>query len=192
MGIRKIKRDMLIEKAAYFFRTQGFHGTSMQEIADSLGVNKASLYHHIIDKENLGLVTLQALHRFFQDKIFSLAYDEKKSPAERLSKMTEELEHYFLNSEGGCLMANFALELGNSIPSFAAVMCDYLTDWMAAFSYLFKTQQGSVEAEQLAREAVARYQGALIQHRLGHSEVLLRQRVRLLEMLENPIEEEIS
>ena len=183
---------MLLEKAAYFFRTQGFHGTSMQEIADSLGVNKASLYHHILDKENLGLVTLQALHHFFRDTIFATAYDEATPPIERLNRLATDLELYFLNSEGGCLMANFALELGNRIPSFANVMREYFSDWIHAFSFLLKIQYQPTEAEHLAREIVACYQGALIQLRLGHTEVLLRQKVRLLEMLENHIEKETA
>jgi AcrR family transcriptional regulator len=45
--------DRLLEAAADLFRRKGYAGTSTREIAESLGIRKASLYHHIATKEEL-------------------------------------------------------------------------------------------------------------------------------------------
>ena len=41
------RRDELTRQAAHLFAQKGYHGTSIGEIAEALGVQKASLYAHI-------------------------------------------------------------------------------------------------------------------------------------------------
>jgi AcrR family transcriptional regulator len=47
------RRNELTRQAARLFAEQGYHGTSMEDIATALGVQKASLYHHIESKADL-------------------------------------------------------------------------------------------------------------------------------------------
>ena len=181
MGIKKIDLALLIETAGYFFRTKGFHGTRMQEIADRLHVNKASLYHHIMDKEALALKTIEAQYHFFQEHVFALAYEDMLSPRARLSQFAAALETYFLDGDGGCLMGHFALELGHQMPTLSAVIRTYFSAWTDALTALFQTQYVEDTARALATQAVARFQGALISHRLGDEAGLLKQKDLLLE-----------
>src|SRR5512135_2399182 len=46
-------RDDILDAAAQIFRQKGFHGTSMADIAGSLNLQKASLYHHVSSKQEL-------------------------------------------------------------------------------------------------------------------------------------------
>ena len=48
-----MQRDEIILSAAQIFREKGFHATSMQDIADSVQLQKASLYHHIDSKQEI-------------------------------------------------------------------------------------------------------------------------------------------
>lgn len=48
-----VRRKDIIRAAARVFRERGFHGTTMQQIADAVGLQKGSLYHHITSKEEL-------------------------------------------------------------------------------------------------------------------------------------------
>jgi AcrR family transcriptional regulator len=43
----------IIQAAAQIFRQKGYHGTSMQDIADAVQLQKASLYHHISGKQEI-------------------------------------------------------------------------------------------------------------------------------------------
>jgi AcrR family transcriptional regulator len=47
------RRNELTRQAARLFAEQGYHGTSMEDLAAAMGVQKASLYHHIDSKADL-------------------------------------------------------------------------------------------------------------------------------------------
>ena len=46
-------REQLKSAAARLFREQGFHGTSVAEIAAAAWITKSSLYHHFDSKQAL-------------------------------------------------------------------------------------------------------------------------------------------
>ena len=63
-----MQRDEIILSAAQIFREKGFHATSMQDIADSVQLQKASLYHHISSKQEILLAVLdRALDVLIED-----------------------------------------------------------------------------------------------------------------------------
>src|SRR3954470_8648698 len=47
------KREELTRIAARLFAERGYQGTSLADLAQALGVQKPSLYHHIESKEDL-------------------------------------------------------------------------------------------------------------------------------------------
>jgi TetR/AcrR family transcriptional regulator len=50
---RAAKREALIREAAKAFRSRGFHATSMDQIAASLGVTKGALYRYVSSKQEI-------------------------------------------------------------------------------------------------------------------------------------------
>jgi AcrR family transcriptional regulator len=65
------RRNELTRQAARLFAEQGYHGTSMEDLAVAMGVQKASLYAHVKSKEDL-------LHELARDgaAAFHAALDE--------------------------------------------------------------------------------------------------------------------
>lgn len=56
--------DRLLQTAATLFRKKGYGASSTRELSDLLGIQKASLYHHIRSKEDLLLaISLESLKR---------------------------------------------------------------------------------------------------------------------------------
>jgi AcrR family transcriptional regulator len=53
------RRRELTREAAKLFARKGYHGTSIGDIADALGVRKGSLYSHIASKEDLLYETMR-------------------------------------------------------------------------------------------------------------------------------------
>ena len=53
------RRSELTRQAARLFAEKGYHGTSIGDIADALGVQKGSLYAHIASKEDLLYETMR-------------------------------------------------------------------------------------------------------------------------------------
>jgi AcrR family transcriptional regulator len=46
-------RDEILLAAAQIFSQKGFHATSMQDIAQAVNLQKASLYHHVTSKQEI-------------------------------------------------------------------------------------------------------------------------------------------
>jgi AcrR family transcriptional regulator len=53
------RRSQLTREAAKLFAEKGYHGTSIGDIAEALGVRKGSLYAHIASKEDLLYETMR-------------------------------------------------------------------------------------------------------------------------------------
>ena len=57
-----MNRNQILESAAQIIRQKGYHAASMQDIADAVHLQKASLYHHFSSKQEILLALLdQAL-----------------------------------------------------------------------------------------------------------------------------------
>jgi AcrR family transcriptional regulator len=56
---RERRRGEILRAALRAFRDQGYHATTLEDIAEALGVRKAALYHYFPDKESI----LYACHR---------------------------------------------------------------------------------------------------------------------------------
>jgi AcrR family transcriptional regulator len=59
------RREELTRQAARLFAQKGYHGTSIGEIAEALGVQKGSLYAHIESKQDLLYETMREGARAF-------------------------------------------------------------------------------------------------------------------------------
>ncbi|MDQ2981527.1 MAG: TetR/AcrR family transcriptional regulator, partial [Actinomycetota bacterium] len=67
------RRAELTRQAARLFAQKGYHGTSIGEIAEALGVQKGSLYAHIDSKQDLLYETMLEGARAFHAGIDSIA-----------------------------------------------------------------------------------------------------------------------
>lgn len=53
LNVRDLKLDAIYREAAACFRHNGYHGTSLEVVAQRLGVGKATLYHYFSNKQEL-------------------------------------------------------------------------------------------------------------------------------------------
>jgi TetR/AcrR family transcriptional regulator, lmrAB and yxaGH operons repressor len=160
MAIQKTDWPTLLGEARGLYRRQGYHQTTMADVANACGVLKGSLYHYFPSKESLGLAVIQDVRARF-DTIFRWSGDESLSFDTRLQRMMEETEAYFLQGSGGCVIGNFALEAIN-VPDFAPEIRGYFDDWANAFCSIFVGKMPKSTARKRARRAVAEIQGAIM------------------------------
>jgi AcrR family transcriptional regulator len=95
-------RDEILEAAAQIFSQKGFHAASMQDIAQAVNLKKASLYHHVNNKQEILVAILdQALdlliERMTEVMARPLSPDEKLRQA-MISYLQAMLEHRELAS----------------------------------------------------------------------------------------------
>lgn len=80
------REEEILTAAARIFREKGYHGTSVRDIAESVGLLKGSLYHYIRSKEEL-------LARLFEGALEETVHEleeiatREATPTERLGEM---------------------------------------------------------------------------------------------------------
>lgn len=82
------RKHLVLAAASRLFEQHGFHGTSIQQIADEVGVTKAAIYHYVASKEQL----LFEIHDAFITTILEEAdsvYARTEDPREQIEAIVQ-------------------------------------------------------------------------------------------------------
>src|SRR6266478_1807787 len=79
------RRDELTRQAARLFALKGYHGTSIGDLADAMGVQKGSLYAHINSKQDLLYETMAEGARAFHAGLDAIPDEEPATEKIRLA-----------------------------------------------------------------------------------------------------------
>jgi len=82
--ITRPRETELRSAATRLFRQRGYHATSMQDLAEALGMNRGSLYHYIESKEDLLWAILDRTFDLLDDRVVHLLRTDAP-PLERLT-----------------------------------------------------------------------------------------------------------
>src|SRR5690606_40614148 len=74
MGNAAVREGEILAVAARLFREKGYHATSMQDLAEAVGMNRGSFYYYIRTKEDL-------LYRVMRDAMCAFIDADRKSGA---------------------------------------------------------------------------------------------------------------
>jgi len=174
MAVKKTDRENVIDGALTLFRVKGYHHTSMSDISGACGLLKGSVYHYFPGKKELAVATLDRVIEDVRVKLFLPANDDGRTPKERLQTLAEAVERYFIGREGGCVMGNLALEVGGGVPEFVERIGIYFEEWAKALTRILSDRYGEARARELAEDAIARVQGAIMMMGLTGEEEILR------------------
>jgi TetR/AcrR family transcriptional repressor of nem operon len=176
-----------LEKAIDVFGRQGYHRTSMHDLAAECGLLKGSFYHYFSSKEALMEEVLQYALDRFRKHIFSIAHREELSPSERLRSMLEKSSNIILRNNQGCVFGNTVLETANVMPQFRVTTQAFFTDWTAALAHIYEAKYDPHTAQEQAQQTVMEVEGAVMLMKLCNDPQLLVQcRERVLKRFEQP------
>jgi AcrR family transcriptional regulator len=112
-----LTREGILEAAARIFSEKGFHATSMQDIADAVHLQKASLYHHFSSKQEILVDILDHALDLINTRL-ELVLSQSLSPEE---KLRQAMVSYFQTiAENRNLSAVLLLELRSLDPELKA------------------------------------------------------------------------
>lgn len=78
-------RRLILDHAARLLRSNGYHQTSLREIAEAVGIRKASLYHHFRSKEEIVEAVVNDGVRLVQEAVmYALDVAGGATPRQRL------------------------------------------------------------------------------------------------------------
>ena len=82
--MRDNKQEQISEIAAELISTEGYKGTSLQKIADKVGVHKSTLFHYIKSKKDLLVHILEQSGDNLTANLEKISSFEEAGPAEKL------------------------------------------------------------------------------------------------------------
>lgn len=163
MPIQKTDEDTVVSVAIDLFRRKGYRGTTMAEVGRACGLLKGSLYNYFPSKESLTVAAMSHVADHFRKYIFPIASLPDLTPEQKLSRLSAATLDYFSDHDGGCLLANLAIEALNSEPEFRPVIQRYFSDWIAAYASIYESSGDAPDFSiRRGQDAVARIQGALL------------------------------
>ncbi|RXJ86362.1 TetR/AcrR family transcriptional regulator [Arcobacter sp. CECT 8985] len=162
MAIKKTSKEEILKNSIHLFKVNGYYNTSMANIADACGLIKGSIYHHFKSKDEIGIESLKYIHSYFINNIYSISYKDELTAKDKLKLFVKKVDEYFLNSEGGCLLGNLALETSLQNEVFAKEIRSYFLNWQNSLSNILENKYNKEEAILLSKKYVALTQGAIM------------------------------
>lgn len=174
----------VLDQAIILFRQHGYHNTSMQTIADHLGISRSSIYATFNDKNEL--LEQALLHYGATFRVPGLPdLHDTATPRAALLRV------FGLTGASGepCLLINTALKLGRCTPVVATVLEAAFEDLVTRFREAIERAQATheiaagVDAAQTARFLLALYLGLCVLVRAGVREPGTRAVLRQVQSL---------
>lgn len=176
----KFNRDMAMTAATELFWSQGYEGTSVQQLLDVMGINRSTLYASFGDKREL---FTQSLSLFGVMAALACAPLRQDKPPHLAVKEFLELVFFGIPAEKrkkGCLLVNTILEQSGLDDSLAAEASRQLAKVGDELRWCFERAQSRHElSAQVSAEALAAYfmvviKGLRVAVREGCSDASLR------------------
>lgn len=132
-------RTRILRTATRLFAAQGFDGTSLQTIADEVGVAKASLLYHFPSKEELRGAVLDQLLSHWNDVLPRLL-EAATTGEHRFESLISEVVGFFTaDADRARLLVREMLDRPDELE---ALFREYLGPWMTILSdYIRRGQQ---------------------------------------------------
>lgn len=141
---KNFDRQEVLNRAVHLFWTKGFHATSIQDLVDHLGINRASMYDTFGSKEQL-----------FQEAL-ALYQQQSRQPFDNIEKLLGQksvrdfMTTFFLNELKdlkkdiackGCFVVNTTAELANQSEPIYKFVYDNMANFIQLFTKIFKIGQ---------------------------------------------------
>ena len=149
----------VLDKAIDLFWFKGYNGASMQDVVDSLGLSRSSIYDTFGDKHQLYIASLEQYRKQAAGGLINMV-TQSTNPLQTIQQLFEILSNDSVNAvcNKGCFMTNSTIELAPHDPQIHKIVKDNMQDIEEAFYNLVKKGQdlGEITNKQDAR-ALARF-----------------------------------
>ncbi|GAA4271774.1 TetR/AcrR family transcriptional regulator [Aquimarina gracilis] len=158
----KTSKEEVLSKVIPMLRTRGVQNSSMSELAKACGIQKSHFYYYFNNKEELIKEVLSTVYSYFKYNLFKIIDSASLSLPEKVEKMKLLMGKIFKASDGGCIMANTALETIHLNPSYGKEIQSFFTDFIKGLQGLLEQKYDSDEALMLAEQMVQDIEGGIL------------------------------
>jgi AcrR family transcriptional regulator len=167
-------RERILDSAYDLFSTRGVRGVGVDEVIESAGVAKATLYRHFPSKNDLVLAFLaQREQRWTHDWLAAEARRRGATPEEQLLAIFDVFGEWFRRDDfEACTFINMLLEMGPQHPAGQACVT-YLENIRTVVGGLAE-QAGLRDPESFARSMHILMKGSIVSATEGDADAAKR------------------
>jgi len=161
MARKEDTRIALIEAAQTLFHQQGFHRTTLADVAAAAHVPVGSVYYYFQTKEALALAVIRTHAEDIRHLFARL--NEVATPRQRLQALlASSAKHAAIFARYGCPYGTLAVELDKSEDALVTPVGNLLTLYIEWVTAQYQEMGAGVAARALAVRLVAAMQGAYL------------------------------
>lgn len=179
-------RLRLLEVGADMLLDQGYHGTGIQAVLDTVGVPKGSFYNYFDSKEHFAAEVIRHVAGGSCGALDALAREAQEDALGALRRhLKRRIKEYEGSCCGGCLIGNLGAEIEDSELCRQA-LADAMQAMIERYAEVLEqgqrqgTVRGDVAAIDLAAQLVDAWEGALLRMKILRSTQPLKLVVRRL------------
>lgn len=162
MRPQKVEDQELLKGMMTVLSAKGYDGASLNELAESSGLQKASLYHRFPEgKKEITSAVLNYVNDWINVNIYLLLSNHSLRVADRLSIVVKNINSLYNNGDAICILRALAMETG--VPVFDEQIKNSFLLWIKGFACL-GVDLGMTEkvAREKAIHVLVLIQGSLI------------------------------
>ena len=159
---RTSDRDLLLALTA-LFQEQGFEGTSLSQIAEATGLQRASLYHRFPGgKHDMALAVMDFAQEEFEEVLAPL--HESGPVGARIRRTARNMEKYYEGGIRSCLIDSLSVgKQPDGRDIVAERIAQVLEHFISSFAKVARDAGASPkEARRRGEDAVVRFEGSLV------------------------------
>jgi AcrR family transcriptional regulator len=179
MAHRIISDEEFQAKALELFRTYGFQGVSLKDLAEATGLEKASLYYRFPGgKDEIVMAVAADVVRWFEENVFA-PLAGSGTPRKRVLLVCERLREFYANGAKSCITD--VLSIPGGTDALKAALKGAMQRWIQAFAEIARASGFTPAAARVrAEEAIVRFEGSLVMSRVLGDNSAFERIVRLL------------
>ena len=179
-------RDAVLDSAMRLFWRNGYEATSIQDLVETTGISRSSMYETFGSKEDLFLAAVASyVDRTRRERLTTLARDP--SPRAAIARYFDALIDFSLRDgyRLGCLLTNSAIELAPRNREIGRMLADAFQGVEQTFEAVLRRGQelGEIRRDEepaaLARFLLSTIQGLRVLARGNPDEAVLRDVARI-------------
>lgn len=134
-------------------QTNGYEGSSLNDLASATDLKKASLYHRFPNgKKEIASAVLTYVEEWVEFNIIEPISDKEKLPTERLKVVIKNIDNLYDGGEKNCVIRTLTMD--NNLELFGKQLKNIFSNWIIGFTNLgvsfgFSEKEAKIKAEQV-------------------------------------------
>jgi TetR/AcrR family transcriptional repressor of nem operon len=138
-------RQRIIEEAAKLFIRKGFHGTSVADLAQAVGLTKGALYHHFDGKDALFYAVVKMVRDTWSTAVIRDVL-KARNALDRIGVLFDNHVRMVQENEMLCLvMASLVADMDEGDPAFANALLEVYSDLVSFVERIVQKGQAAGE-----------------------------------------------